>query len=205
MIFLKLTLRIHFMTPKEKFYLKYLSSYSKKCDFRKFPPIRGEISPRGSMSPNMQILYVPNYTPYFESCTIRDMDFRKCRHFEISLRSRGKFPLGFLTRLNIAHLHKEHAWKKPCPATVIRLGCRLDRKNRWLTDGHTNTQLNLTKPECNHSGIHVYLVFLFLNTFLPLPLSFSSLHPPFFLPFLLLFPFLSIVLYHFCLGGGDGK
>merc|ERR1712082_301806 len=49
---------IHFVTPKEKFHLEYLSSYSKKCDFRKFPPIRGEISTRGSMSPNMQILYM---------------------------------------------------------------------------------------------------------------------------------------------------
>ena len=33
---------IYFMTPKEKFYLKYLSSYSQKCDFRKFPPFAGK-------------------------------------------------------------------------------------------------------------------------------------------------------------------
>ena len=85
---------IHFVTQKEKFQLKYLSSYSKKCDFRKFPPIRGEISPWGSISPNKQILYVRNYTTYFESCTIQDMDFRNCRHFEIPPHSGGNFPLG---------------------------------------------------------------------------------------------------------------
>ena len=71
----------HFMMPKEKFYVKYLSSYSKTFDSRKCPPIRGKISPRGSMSPDMQILYVPNYTPYFEFYTNRDMDFRKCHHY----------------------------------------------------------------------------------------------------------------------------
>ena len=105
--------KIHFLTPKEKFYLKYLFSYSEKCEFRKFPPTRGEISPRGSMSPNMQVLYVCSYTPYFDSCTVLDMDFRKCRHFEISPHSWGNFPMGFQTPLNTAHLAKEHACKNP--------------------------------------------------------------------------------------------
>ena len=38
-------------SPRAVVARKYLSSYSKKCDFREFAAISGEISPQGSMSP----------------------------------------------------------------------------------------------------------------------------------------------------------
>ena len=129
------------MKPKNEFYLKYVSSYSQKRDFRNVPLIWGEISPRGSNPQKAQLEYP------------RDLHTKFHRN-----RTSGLGDIAWTDRHTERHTH----WH----LSPIRPECYHSGINRTLTNNPyicISSVWSFSVPHASYSNFILILIFNFFS------------------------------------------